>query len=293
MCCIVVISVLSGCSAGTPNANKIMSDLNATEFINAADLYGNDKTKTIPVTNVSMLDTKKENKNCRITCMVVQEDENYKKESQLIISYNKIDDWFMDTYNATNVSVMPLSGVPDDIIRNSYEVNGFKNSSNKQRQIEIVNMVHDFNSEFLTDEVSFQCIVTGETCRKTVSLTMKYSFNKLWKCEDSYIETENIEWLVENINGTMWSGSLGFGGVRTVRINNINTDNQTINVDYGTSSLKYNQVCKYSIREYAEYVGSNGKDSQTIVVPLEHDFYNIEITEHGVWCGNYLDKITE
>ena len=119
--CIIFTVWLSGCSAGTPNSNKIMSDLNATDFINAAELYGNDETKTIPVTSVSVIDKKKENKNCRITCTVIQEDDCYKKESQLMISYNKLDDWFMDTYNATNVSVMPIAGVPEEVIKNSYE----------------------------------------------------------------------------------------------------------------------------------------------------------------------------
>ena len=57
LCCFVITTLLSGCSAGTPNENKIMSDLNATEFVDAAELYGNDETKTIPVTSVSIIDT--------------------------------------------------------------------------------------------------------------------------------------------------------------------------------------------------------------------------------------------
>lgn len=289
LCCIILTALLSGCSAGAPNADKIMSDLNATDFINAAELYGNDETKTIPVTSVSIVDTKKENKNCRITCTVVQEDNCYKKESQLMISYNKLDDWFMDTYNATNVSVMPIAGVPDDMIRNSYEVTSLEGYNNKKAIVECSNITHDFNSASLTDNISVECTVTSETCKRVVELSLNYKFNEKWKKEKDEKSTISREWLVDNLAGTTWTGSLGFGGVRTVRINSIDTANQTMDLDYGYSSLTQSEVCSYKIKDYTNY----GEKKQALVMSLTYDFYDLEILDDGIWYGANLNKITE
>jgi len=289
ICCMSALLLLSGCSAGTPNENAIMSDLNATEFVNAAELYGNDNTKTIPVTSVSIIDTSKENKNCRITCTVVQEDENYKKESQLVISYNKLDEWFMDTYNATSVDVLPLSGVPDELIRNSYEVTSLAGYNNKKANVECTNISHNFDSTSLTDKVSAECTVTSETCKRVVSLSLDYKFNDQWKKEKDEKTTINREWLVDNLVGTTWSGSLGFGGVRTVRINSIDTANQTMNLDYGYSSLTQSEVCNYKIKDYTNY----GENKQALVMSLTYDFYDLEILDDGIWYGANLNKITE
>ena len=289
VCCISIIMLLAGCSAGAPNADKIMSDLNATDFINAAELYGNDETKTIPVTSVSILGSTKENKNCRITCTVVQEDDFYKKESQLMISYNKLDDWFMDTYNATNVSVMPIAGVPDDIIRNSYEITSLEGYNNKKAVVECSNITHEFNAESLTDNISVECTVTSETCKRVVELSLEYKFNEEWRKEKDEKNIISREWLVDNLAGTTWSGSLGFGGVRTVRINSIDTENQTMDLDYGYSSLTQSEVCSYKVKDYTNY----GEKKQALVMSLTYDFYDLEILDDGVWYGANLNKITE
>ena len=288
-CCFVLVTLLSGCSAGAPNADKIMSDLNSTDFINAAELYANDEAKTIPVTSVSIVDSKKENKNCRITCTVIQEDECYRKESQLMISYNKIDDWFMDTYNATNVSVIPIAGVPEDIIRNSYEVTSLEGYNNKKSVVECSNIAHSFDSNSLTDNVSVECTVTSETCKRVVELSMNYKFNESWRKEKGEKNTISREWLVDNLVGTTWTGSLGFGGVRTVRINSIDTANQTMDLDYGYSSLTQSEVCSYKIKDYTNY----GEKKQALVMSLTYDFYDLEILDDGIWYGANLNKITE
>jgi len=289
LCCFILATLLSGCSAGTPSADKIMSDLNSTDFINAAELYGNDEAKTIPVTSVSIVDSKKKNKNCRITCTVVQEDDHYKKESQLMISYNKLDNWFMDTYNATNVSVIPIAGVPDDLIRNSYEVTSLEGYNNKKAVVECSNIAHNFNSVSLTDNISVECTVTSETCKRTVLLSLNYKFNGEWKKEKCEKNTISREWLVDNLVGTTWTGSLGFGGVRTVRINSIDTANQTIDLDYGYSSLTQSEVCSYKIKDYTNY----DEKKQALVIPLMYDFYDMEILDDGIWYGVNLNKIAE
>lgn len=83
LCCIIGVILFSGCSGSIPNDEKIKTDLNSTEFINAAKLYDNDSTKMLPVTEVAIIETQKENKNCRLTCNVIQENEHYKKETQI------------------------------------------------------------------------------------------------------------------------------------------------------------------------------------------------------------------
>lgn len=290
LCCIVLTALLSGCSAGTPDADRIKSDLNATEFINAAELYDYDETKTIPVTEVSIIDTTKEKDYCRMNCTVVQENENYRKESQLMISYNKLDDWYMDTYNATSANVVPLAGVPDDMIRNSSYISSLAGyRDDRLSDVECSSINHNFDSTALTDNVSVECIVTSETCKKVVKLSVDYKFSDHWRIDQKEQSTISREWLTDNLVGTTWAGSLGFGGVRTVRINSIDTTNQTMSLDYGYSSLTESEVCSYKIKDYNRY----GEEKQALVMDLTYDFYDLEIIEEGIWFGANLSKITD
>ena len=272
---ILSIVVLSSCSAGTPNAEKIKNDLNATEFVKAENLYGNDEDKVISVTDVKIINSKKEHDSCRITCAVVQQDKNYKKESQLVISYNKLDKWFLDTYNATSVVVMPLSGVPDEMIRNSYEVTSLAGYDDNKATVECTNISHDFNSSSLTDKISVECAVTSETCKRIISLSLDYKFDNQWKREHKEQKTISRQWLVENLIGTTWQTGMNFlPGVRTVRINSIDTSNQTINLNYRYSSLTQSEVCEYKIKD-----SDNNGGEQSLVVPLTYDFYELRMLD--------------
>lgn len=288
LCMGICVILFSACSAGTPNAEKIMSDLNATNFINAAEFYGNDETKTISVTNVSIINTEKNSDNCEITCTAIQEDEHYKKESQLIISYEKLDNWVMAEYNAINVAIVPISGVPDDIIKNSYQVTSLAGYRKRKATVECSDISHDFNLNSLTDNISVKCIVTSDTCERVVLLSLSYKFNNKWEKEKNEEKTVSRKWLSDNLAGTTWSGSLGFGGVRTVRINGIDTTQQTIDLDYGYSSLTESEVCSYQIKDY-----NDGRERQALVISLTYDFYDLEILEDGIWYGVSLDKKTE
>ena len=76
---ILSIVVLSSCSAGTPNAEKIKNDLNATEFVKAENLYGNDEDKVISVTDVKIINSKKEHDSCRILVLLYSKIKTIKK----------------------------------------------------------------------------------------------------------------------------------------------------------------------------------------------------------------------
>ena len=154
LCCIIGVILFSGCSGSIPNDEKIKTDLNSTEFINAAKLYDNDSTKMLPVTEVAIIETQKENKNCRLTCNVIQENEHYKKETQLVISYIKSDDWYMDTYNEIDTSITPVSGVPDEILT-AYAKGqlGYRNST-ECLSVECLDITHSFNQDELVDNVT-------------------------------------------------------------------------------------------------------------------------------------------
>ena len=284
LCMGLCVILFSACSAGIPNAEKIMADLNATKFINAAELYANDETKTIPVTNVSITDTERNSDNCEITCTTTQEDEHYKKESQLIISYEKLDNWVMAEYNAINVAIAPISGVPDDIIKDSYLVTLY----DEYPTVICSDISHDFNLDSLTDDISIELVLRSDTCERDVSTSLSYKFNNIWIREKKEEKTVSRKWLLDNLVGTTWSGSLGFGGVRTVRINGVDTTNQTIDLDYGYSSLTESEVCSYQIKDYNQF-----GEKQALVISLTYDFYDLEILEDGIWYGARLNKNTE
>ena len=92
--------------------------------------------------------------------------------------------------------------------------------------------------------------------------------------------------------GTIWQTGINFlPGVRTIRINSINTSNHTINFEYGYSSLTQSEICKYEIKEDPSRYGNHGS---AIVVPSTYDFYNLEIFDDRVlvvW-GSNMKKIT-
>lgn len=283
---IFTIFMITGCSSSKPNDSKIMKDLNETSFINVAKLYDNDDSKTIPVTAVSIVDVNKENKNCVITCNVVQENSDYKKESQLVISYNKLDDWYMDTYNVTNVVVTPLSGVPDDVVRSSYEMTSLAGYDDEPvATVDCTGISHNFDEASLTDTTFVECTVTSATCKREVSLTLNYKFDNEWKKKSGESKTVSREWRGDNLAGKIWQRHFGAGGVRTARINSIDTSAQTIDISYGYDTLNHTEVCKYTIYD-------DGKE-QMLKVSLTYDFYNVEIHEDGIWYGMGLKEITE
>lgn len=290
LCCIIGVILFSGCSGSIPNDEKIKTDLNSTEFINVAKLYDNDSTKVLPVTEVAIIETQKENKNCRFTCNVIQENEHYKKETQLVISYIKSDDWYLDTYNEISATVVPVSGVPDVIIEKQASMR-FYNSTTW----EFTNITHNFNADKLTDNISVDCVEKCLNCDKMITFdNVTYQFNEAWKSErQSYLKetvTKRI-WKCDELEGTTWQGRFGTG-IRTLRINSIDTVNQTIDIDYGYSDLTHHEVCNYEIKNYSNSY-SNGRPAQALIASLTYDFYDVEILENNIVYGGGLAKIAE
>lgn len=287
ICCMTCIFILTGCSNGTPNAEKIKSDLNASEFVNASDLY-NGETRMIPVTAVYVDDIYKGENRCQINCDVIQEDENYIKETKLVLIYSNINGWVLDAYNSVNVSVMPISGVPDEVLTN-YAASMYGGyGENPKCTVECVDITHEFEPSSLTDNTTVKCVVTSKTCIKTVLMEIVYMFDGKWVCDDRNDRLLSREWRYDEIEGTTWQGRVGTGA-RTLRINSIDAENQTINLNYGYTDLHWNEICEYNILEYE---GRNGAE-RMFVMDLTYDFYNVEIHEDGIWYGTGLIEIND
>ena len=76
ICVMVALTLLTGCSAGTPNADRIKNDLNASDIVGSKEFFGKSDAQMIPVTKVSIVDKTVEDDECEIKCNVVLEDDN-------------------------------------------------------------------------------------------------------------------------------------------------------------------------------------------------------------------------
>lgn len=288
--CTLIGTVITGCSSGTPTANRIKDDLNLSEFVDASELYNNENGNILPVTDITVYKTTRENTYCAIDCHIIQEDENYRKESDAVVEYNQYDGWELIDCNMSNVKVAPIAPMPDYLVdayaHNAYEKNGIKN-------IELSNITHNFNQSEETDNITMQCVVTSETCRRTLDIAWQCTFNNRWQFSDKKNEISR-EWLFSDLEGTTWLGHPGGVGTRTIKINNFDTANQTVSIDYGYSSLTHSEVCKYEIKEDTSRYGSFDKPV-AIVIPMTYDFYDMEILEDRIWCsyGGEMKKMTE
>ncbi len=285
----ISICMLSGCSISMPTADDIKNDLNNTEFIDVSELYrlNDGEKKTMPIIEVSITNSEKKDEICNFTCTVIQENENYKKESQVIISYYKQEDWIFNTFNEISTSISPIAGVPVEILKR-YSVFG----------TELSNIVHNFDDSALTDRVSWNYIIDYENCTKTISKEANFTFRDvglykypIWDCnatDYTNIEVINREWKYDKLIGSVWQGDLGFGGIRTLKINNIDTTSHTIDISYGYSDLKNHEICSYSVKDYTQ-----GEPYQALIIPLTYDVYKVEICEDYIWFGANLYKIEE
>lgn len=292
----VIMFLLAGCSGGMPDSKKVMSDLNLTDYISTEKLNGS----VIPITSVKMIDVDKQDNYCVVYCTVTQEDDHFVKQADVTLYYNKNDEWMMSSYQSTNESVVVIAGVPDEVVERDLRIR--LSSGRDEQEIEIKSIEHQFpddtyamiDSNLIVDRVTSECVVTSSTCIKTVEVRQIYKFdetsgNEQWKCDylDYFMDENDREWRIDNIEGSLWQGRIGVG-IRTIKINNIDLENKTIDIDYGYSSAKTNEKCTYRIEEYQSGV----EDKQKIYVDLTYDFYNVAIDEDGsLWYGGYLNRI--
>lgn len=140
-----------------------------------------------------------------------------------------------------------------------------------------------------SDGVSMTCVVLSDTCEKTVSLVQRYTYNGSWQAENISEETTHRKWLVQDLKGKTFSGEASPGVSRIVKIVAFDSENQTMEIEYGETSLNKKETCPLSINDYEE----NGQKKQAIVLTLEHDSYNVELREDGLYYGAKLSKTAE
>ena len=121
ICLIVTLTLLTGCSAGTPNADRIKNDLNASDVVGYKEFFEKNDTQMIPVTKVSIVDKTVEGDECEIKCNVVFEDNNYRIDAQVTAFYSKFDKWHFEKYDIVEHTIVPISGVPNHLIKQRAE----------------------------------------------------------------------------------------------------------------------------------------------------------------------------
>lgn len=301
LCCVGLTLILSGCLNRIPTVDDIKNDLNNTEFIDASELYElyDGATKTIPVTEVLITDNEKEDKKCRLTCTVIQENENYKKETQLIVLYSKLDNWVLDTYSEINTSILPVSGVPDDIL-NRWSHLRYRSDNGS---IELSDITHNFDATTLTDIVSWNCVVDRANCIKTMAIEKEFRFEKRYNFDDyakwnytaAYYQNEQVinrEWKYDELEGSIWQGIeefIGGSAIWTVRINSIDTINNTMDLDFYRNDVQSHDVRSYEIKDFKQK-----EPEQVLIMSSDYSYgADVKIYEDRLWYMAALNKINE
>ncbi|MBQ2695766.1 MAG: hypothetical protein IJF61_00510 [Clostridia bacterium] len=148
---------------------------------------------------------------------------------------------------------------------------------------------HTTDAKAKTDCVIMTCLVVSDTCEKTVSMQQKYTNNGSWQAENLLEETTHRKWRVKDLAGKTFSGEVNPGEHRTVRINSFDSENQTMEIEYGETTLNKKETCTLTVNDYEE----NGRQKQSIVLTLENDSYNVELREDGLYFGAKLSKQAE
>lgn len=242
-CLVLVVILFAGCSAGTPKADRIKTDLNTSDIIGSKEFFGKNDKQMIPVTKVSIVDKTVEDDECEIKCNVVLEDNNYRIESQVTAFYSKFDKWSFDGYKIGEHTIVPISGVPDYIIKQRAEYVVSSSIGNLAENAQVTNVKHKFDKNAKTDFVTFDLYAKGNTCKMNIKVSTGYSFEDSWRVKESDEEIINHEWLLNDLVGTEWSGLVGIGATRHIVINSVDTANKTMNVSYYSSQ----DDCSYEI----------------------------------------------
>lgn len=246
VCVILTFALLTGCSAGTPNDNRIKNDLNASDIIGSKEFFGKNDPQMVPVTKVSIVDKVIEGDECEIKCNVVFQDDNYKIDAQVTAFYSKFDKWSFDNYDIGDYTISPISGVSNHIIKQRAEYVANSSVGNLVENAQVTNIVHNFDANSKTDFVTFDLYAKGYTCQMNIKVSTEYSFENAWRVTKSDEEITNHEWLFNDLVGTEWSGSVGIGATRHIVINSVDTANKTMNVSYYSSQ----DDCSYEITDW-------------------------------------------
>lgn len=142
---------------------------------------------------------------------------------------------------------------------------------------------HDYDSVTMLDTITTSYVVSSPVSVREYDVSMTYNYNEIWRHNVNYKNLTYIDWDFESLIGTTWRGHGDAGAIRTVRINNVNEETQTIDLDYGYSSCDRNEILSYTI-----------KDDQILTVDLTYDFYNFEIHVDGsIWNMAYMTQLAD
>ncbi len=261
ICVMVVLTLLTGCSAGTPNADRVKNDLNASDIVGSKEFFGKNDAQMIPVTKVSIVDKTVEGDECEIKCNVVFEDNNYRIDSQVTAYYSKFDKWSFEKYDIGEHTIVPISGVPNYLIKQRAEYVATSSVGTLVENAQVTNVTHNFDANAKTDYVTFDLSAKGYTTKINVKVSTGYSFENYWRVKDSDEEITSHEWLFNDLVGTEWSGSVGIGATRHIVINSVDTANKTMNVSY------------YSSQDDCSYEITNWYDDEAIKVHLPNESF--------------------
>lgn len=246
ICVMVALTLLTGCSFGTPDEDRIKNDLNASNIIEAKEFWGNNDAPIIPVTNVSIVDKTVEGDECEIKCNVVLEDNNYRIDAQVIAYYSKFDKWSFEEYDIGKYTMSPISGVPDYLIKQRAEYIASSSVGTLVENAKVTNVTHDFDATAKTDHVTFYLSAKGFTAEMNIKVISNYSFENYWRVKKGDTEITSHKWLFDDLVCTEWSGNFGFGISRYIVINSVDTANKTMNVSYYDTQ----DDCPYEFTEW-------------------------------------------
>lgn len=246
ICVMVVLTLLTGCSAGTPNADRIKNDLNASDIVGSKEFFGKNDAQMIPVTKVSIVDKTVEGDECKIKCNVVFEDNNYRIDAQVTAFYSKFDKWSFEKYDIGEHTIVPISGVPNYLIKQRAEYVATSSVGTLVENAQVTNVTHNFDENAKTDYVTFDLSAKGYTTKMNIKVSTGYSFESYWRVKESDEEITSHEWLFNDLVGTEWSGSVGIGATRHIVINSVDTASKTMNISYYSSQ----DDCSYEITKW-------------------------------------------
>lgn len=269
VCVMMALVILTGCSAGSPNADRIKNDLSASDIVGSKEFFGENNVQMTPITKVSIVDTIVEGDECEIKCNVVFEDNNYRIDAQVTAFYSKFDKWSFEKYDIGDHTIVPVSGVPNYLIKQRAEYVASSSVGTLVENAQVTNVTHNFDPNAKTDYVTFDLSAKGYTTKINVKVSTGYSFENYWRVEDSNEEITNHEWLFNDLVGTEWSGSVGIGATRHIVINSVDTANKTMNVSY------------YSSQDDCSYEIANWYDDEAIKVHLPNESFTDQMWIFG------------
>ena len=258
---IVTLLLLTGCSAGTPNADRVKSDLNLSDIIGTEIAESNKDFQLITVTKVSIVDKTVEGDECEIKCNVELKNDSYKIDAQVTAYYSKFDKWSFERYEIGEYTAVPLSCVPNEIIKSNAEYYAIFAVGTLVENAQVTNITHNFDVNAKTDFVTFDLYAKGHTSKKNIKISMECYFENGWRISNTNKEVISHEWLLDELVGTEWSGFTGGGSTRHIVINSVDTSNKTMNVSY------------YSSQDDCSYEIANWYDDEAIKVHLPNESF--------------------